>query len=238
MHAALAKGVQVPRVRAISVMLAGAFAGLGGAAVAVGAVGNFGHNITAGKGFVALALVAVARHRIGLVLVAAIAFGTLEALQARLQDVRGIPVNFLPALPGSQWCWLSPPSRWGIVRGCGARREPPRDQIEIAPASAQAFELPDGWTIRVTDAEGSQVGDLFCVARDDPAERFSQARTRVYLQRIDLRVGDALWSTRDRPLLTVVEDTVGVHDLLSAAAAAPCSRSSSAYKGRPAASIT
>jgi uncharacterized protein len=86
--------------------------------------------------------------------------------------------------------------------------------IEIAPASAQAFEVPSGWTIRVTDPEGSQVGDLFCVSWDDPSERFSQARTRVYLQRLDLRVGDALWSTRDRPLLTVVEDTVGVHDLL------------------------
>jgi ABC-type uncharacterized transport system permease subunit len=98
-EAALAKGVEVRRARTISVLLAGAFAGLGGAAITVGAVGNFGHNITAGKGFVALALVAVARRRIGLVLVAAIAFGTLEALQARLQDVRGIPVDFLPALP-------------------------------------------------------------------------------------------------------------------------------------------
>jgi uncharacterized protein YcgI (DUF1989 family) len=86
--------------------------------------------------------------------------------------------------------------------------------VEIAPASAQALEVPGGWTIRVTDPEGSQVGDLFFVTRDDPGERFSQARTRVYLQRLDLRVGDALWSTRDRPLLTVVEDTVGVHDLL------------------------
>jgi ABC-type uncharacterized transport system permease subunit len=28
-----------------------------------------------------------------------VAFGTLEAAQARLQDVEGIPVEFLPALP-------------------------------------------------------------------------------------------------------------------------------------------
>ena len=98
-EAALAKGVSVNRTRTISVGLAGAFAGLGGAAITVGAVGNFGHDITAGKGFVALALVAVARNRIGLVLVAAFVFGTLEALQARLQDVPGVPVDFLPALP-------------------------------------------------------------------------------------------------------------------------------------------
>lgn len=68
--------------------------------------------------------------------------------------------------------------------------------------------------MRVTDPEGSQVADLFYVAREDPGERFSQARTRVYLQRLALRVGDAAWSTRDRPLLTLEHDDVGVHDLL------------------------
>ena len=54
---------------------------------------------TAGRGFVAISLVAVARGRVGWVLVAAFLFGTLEAAQARLQDVEGIPVEFLPALP-------------------------------------------------------------------------------------------------------------------------------------------
>jgi ABC-type uncharacterized transport system permease subunit len=100
--AAAAKGVHVVRTRAIATLLAGAFAGLGGAAITLGAVGNFGHNITAGKGFVAIALVAIARNRIPLVLLAAFVFGTLEALQARLQDVGGIPIEFLPAIP-----WLT-----------------------------------------------------------------------------------------------------------------------------------
>jgi simple sugar transport system permease protein len=97
--AATAKGVDVRRTRTIAVLTAGLFAGLGGAAITVGSVGNFGSNITAGKGFVAISLVAVARGRIGWVLVAALLFGTLEAGQARLQDVGGIPVEFLPALP-------------------------------------------------------------------------------------------------------------------------------------------
>jgi len=100
--AAVAKGVNVRRTRTLGVLCAGIFAGLGGAAITVGAVGNFGHNITSGKGFVAIALVAIARHRIGWILVAALLFGILEALQSRLQDVRGIPVDFLPALP-----WIS-----------------------------------------------------------------------------------------------------------------------------------
>ena len=97
--AAVAKGVDVRRTRAIAVLTAGLFAGLGGAAITVGSVGNYGSNITAGRGFVAISLVAIARSRIRWVIVAAFLFGTLEAAQSRLQDVDGIPVEFLPALP-------------------------------------------------------------------------------------------------------------------------------------------
>jgi general nucleoside transport system permease protein len=97
--AATAKGVDVRRTRTLAVLAAGLFAGIGGAAITVGSVGNFGSNITAGRGFVAISLVAVSRGRIGLVLVAALLFGTLEAAQARLQDVETIPVELLPTLP-------------------------------------------------------------------------------------------------------------------------------------------
>lgn len=98
-RAAEAKGVSIRRTRTIAVLTAGLFAGLGGAAITIGSVGNFGTNIVAGRGFVAISLVAIARNRIGWVLVAAFLFGTLEAVQSRLQDVDGIPVEFLPALP-------------------------------------------------------------------------------------------------------------------------------------------
>ena len=106
--AATAKGVSVRRTRSLGVLAAGLLAGLGGAAITVGSVGNFGSNITAGRGFVAISLVAVARGRIGWVLVAAFLFGTLEAAQARLQDVEGIPVELLPPSPGSR----SPSRSW------------------------------------------------------------------------------------------------------------------------------
>lgn len=97
--AATTKGVNVRRIRTLAVLTTGFFAGLGGAAITVGSVGNFGSNITAGRGFVAISLVAVARGRVGWVLVAALLFGTLEAAQARLQDVGKIPVDLLPTLP-------------------------------------------------------------------------------------------------------------------------------------------
>jgi ABC-type uncharacterized transport system permease subunit len=97
--AATAKGVSVRRTQSLSVLAAGALAGIGGAAITIGSVGNFGSNITAGKGFVAISLVAVARTRIGWVLAAAVVFGTLEAAEARLEGVGGVPVELLPALP-------------------------------------------------------------------------------------------------------------------------------------------
>ena len=97
--AATAKGVRVRRTRTIAVLAAGLLAGIGGAAITIGSVGNFGSNITSGRGFVAISLVAVARGRVVWVLAAAFLFGTLEAAQARLQDVEGIPVELLPTLP-------------------------------------------------------------------------------------------------------------------------------------------
>jgi simple sugar transport system permease protein len=97
--AATAKGVSVRRTRTVAVLAAGLLAGIGGAAITIGSVGNFGSNITSGRGFVAISLVAVARGRIAWVLVAALLFGILEAAQARLQDVDGIPVELLPTLP-------------------------------------------------------------------------------------------------------------------------------------------
>jgi uncharacterized protein len=87
-------------------------------------------------------------------------------------------------------------------------------RIVVGPASAEAFLVPAGWALRVSDPEGCQVGDLFVVAGDEPDERFSQARTRTYAMRTGLQVGDRLWSTRDRPLLTLEEDSLGTHDLL------------------------
>ncbi len=49
---------------------------------------------------------------------------------------------------------------------------------------------------------------------------FSQGFTRAYNDKATVAVGDHLYSNRDQPLLTIVEDTVGVHDMLFP----PCSR--------------
>jgi uncharacterized protein YcgI (DUF1989 family) len=63
-----------------------------------------------------------------------------------------------------------------------------------------------------------QSGDLAAFSIDG-SERLSSVRTFDYCGKIYVSTGDVLWSDRSNPLLTIVTDQVGRHDLLYA----PCS---------------
>ncbi len=81
-----------------------------------------------------------------------------------------------------------------------------------------AIPLAAGERLRIVNTEGGQVVDTWAVAADDPAEYMSMEHTRVALCKLVPAVGDDLYSSRRRPLLTLVEDTSpGVHDTLMAA---------------------
>jgi uncharacterized protein YcgI (DUF1989 family) len=95
-----------------------------------------------------------------------------------------------------------------------------RVQIQIPPKSAQALRLGRGDVLRVIDIEGLQVADVVAFDATDPREHLSQGFTRANNDMATVKVGDKLFSNLNSPLLTVVEDTVGVHDLLFP----PCSR--------------
>jgi len=84
----------------------------------------------------------------------------------------------------------------------------------IAPMSAHAFEVARGQVVRVIDVDGLQVADLVAFNAADHAEHFSQAFTRANNDKADVAVGDQLFSNLNAPMLTVVADTVGVHDML------------------------
>lgn len=90
----------------------------------------------------------------------------------------------------------------------------------IPPRSGVAFNLARGAQLEIIDLEGGQVADLFAVAADDPREVLSNGRTFDYEETLRLSVGNRLWSTRSRPLFSIVEDDVAVHDFLLT----PCSR--------------
>ena len=95
-----AAGVDVNRVRLIATVTAGALTGLAGAALVVVDLGFFRPGITAGAGFVAVALAMLGRLTPWRVAVAALLFGVLRGLSPGLQ-VADVPVSveFLQLLP-------------------------------------------------------------------------------------------------------------------------------------------
>lgn len=70
--------------------------------------------------------------------------------------------------------------------------------------------------LKVIAIKGKQVGDFFAFVKDSPGEMVTPAHTRGKLGRFVLEVGDSLYSNKRNPLLTIEEDKVGVHDILSA----------------------
>jgi simple sugar transport system permease protein len=94
------RGITARPYRLVAAVLAGALAGLGGVAVALSSIGTFTPNMTGGDGFIALAVVIIARRRPLAVLAGALLFGFFDslALLAQTQNL-GLPVELFEALP-------------------------------------------------------------------------------------------------------------------------------------------
>ena len=87
----------------------------------------------------------------------------------------------------------------------------------ITGGTGWAGTAPAGSVLRITDLEGTQVGDLVLFRADDPRDRFSAGNTRKMAGSIYVTSGATLWSTRYERLAELGEDTVGRHDLLASA---------------------
>lgn len=86
-----AAGVSVARVRWFAVLTAAACAGLAGAYLSIVEVGIFRQEMSAGRGFLALAAVIFGRWHPSGVLGACLLFGAADALQLRLQAEGSVP---------------------------------------------------------------------------------------------------------------------------------------------------
>jgi general nucleoside transport system permease protein len=84
-EAARAVGIPVRRVQILATLAGGALSGLAGATLVLAQVGTFAEKMTAGRGFIAIAIVVLGRWRPAGVLVAALLFGAASALQFALQ---------------------------------------------------------------------------------------------------------------------------------------------------------
>jgi simple sugar transport system permease protein len=99
-EAADAMGIDVARLRALYVIAGGALAGLGGAALSLGTNPGWTEGMTAGRGWIAVALVIFAGWNPVRAAAGAYLFGGVEAGQFRLQTAGvDIPSFFLSMLP-------------------------------------------------------------------------------------------------------------------------------------------
>jgi simple sugar transport system permease protein len=106
-EAADVAGVNVIKLRYIAVVISGVLAGAGGAYLSIGQSSLFTRNMTAGRGFIALAALILAKWRPVPVLLACLFFGFMEALTnqiqgaswAKLPSGEDIPIQFIQMIP-------------------------------------------------------------------------------------------------------------------------------------------
>ena len=102
--AADAAGVSVVQMRYTAVILSGVLAAAGGAYLSIGQSSLFTRGMTAGRGFIALAALILAKWRPVQVLIACLFFGFTEALTIPLANIKTasgepIPVQFVQIIP-------------------------------------------------------------------------------------------------------------------------------------------
>ena len=98
--AADAAGISVRRARALAVLAGGLLAGVAGAHLALAHAGTFAEGMSAGRGFIAIAVVVLGRWNPLLVLLASLFFGAASALQFELQALfADVPYQLLLAFP-------------------------------------------------------------------------------------------------------------------------------------------
>ncbi len=91
-------------------------------------------------------------------------------------------------------------------------------EITLKARQGIAVSVSAGQRVRVVNLHGTQVVDLWAVDPGDPEHHVSMEHTRVALSKLVPQVGDHLYSSQRRPMLTVAQDTSpGVHDTLMAA---------------------
>ena len=99
-EAAVAAGISPVRVRWAALLFCGAMGGLSGGTLVLAQVGTFNEGISAGRGFIAIAIVVLGRWSALGVTGAALLFGAASALQYLAQAMGwGLPYQFSLALP-------------------------------------------------------------------------------------------------------------------------------------------
>jgi simple sugar transport system permease protein len=99
-----AAGVSVKKIRWVSVLLSGCLAGLGGATLSIFLSSSFSRNMSAGRGFMALAAMIFGKWKPIPTAIACLFFGFSDVMQIRLQGMTLmgsylVPVQLIQILP-------------------------------------------------------------------------------------------------------------------------------------------
>ena len=89
----------------------------------------------------------------------------------------------------------------------------------IQACSGLKIDVKQGQTITVIDMDGGQVVDFFAEAFEKPCEFLSAGVTIDCNASVRLHLGHTIYSNLYNPMLLVLSDDVGEHDLLH-----PCCR--------------
>jgi uncharacterized protein YcgI (DUF1989 family) len=87
----------------------------------------------------------------------------------------------------------------------------------IPAGTARALVLPAGQTLRIVNVEGGQVADFIAFNVADFTESLSTMHTIVSIGRLFPTAGDRFRSNRRRPIVDLVRDDTGRHDMIIAA---------------------
>lgn len=92
-------GISVAMTRFKALIIVGILSGIGGAYFSMSQNAQFGREMTAGAGYIALAAVITGKWRPVGTLLACLLFGVLTALEGRMSVVEGVPTQVFTALP-------------------------------------------------------------------------------------------------------------------------------------------
>jgi uncharacterized protein YcgI (DUF1989 family) len=88
----------------------------------------------------------------------------------------------------------------------------------VPARSGLGFVVDKGALIRITDLQGHQPVDLWMFNKEDVYEHLSCEHTKPSIEKLYPHKGDAAYTTRRRPIVTLIEDSSpGQHDMQFAA---------------------
>ncbi|MDH3968691.1 MAG: DUF1989 domain-containing protein [Rhodospirillales bacterium] len=96
---------------------------------------------------------------------------------------------------------------------------------EIVPAKHPwSGVVAAGDVLVLTDLEGRQAVDFLCYDAKNPADRYSATNTVKMQNNVYVGLGTVLYSDGGKPLMTVIDDTVGRHDTIYGCCSNPNNR--------------